>query len=84
MPEVQSLGLFRAQFTPMSTKPPVSVEYKLDVYSDFYKDTFGYRPRWAVTDEQRIQAYDAAAAHLDKLKSTEEGRAILRADGWRV
>lgn len=61
--------------------------------SDFYKDVFGVRPfgdyagqvpRWAVGPKERLRAYRTASRHFQQLKSTPEGRASLRADGWDV
>lgn len=61
----------------------VTDAYKLEVYSDYHKDVFGFRPN-CITDAQRIAAYDAASAYLTRLKSTRSGRAKLRASGWII
>lgn len=49
--------------------------------SDYYKAVFGYRPH-CYTDEERLVAWQAASDRMQVLKSTPEGRAALRADGW--
>ena len=61
-------------------------------YSDYHKDVHGFRPRgWDVPTEtleyrirdleRRIASLDA---YMDHMKSTEEGRARLREEGWYV
>ena len=57
----------------------------VNVLSDYHKDVFGIRlrmngePREAIINELvKIDNY------MDKMKSTPEGRAILREEGWDI
>ena len=57
--------------------------------SDFHKDFFGFRPRYATPKQWRDREYLEAginAIHntMDKMKETAEGRAELREAGWVV
>jgi hypothetical protein len=61
----------------------------LEYASDFYKEVFGVRP-WSIHGRRpswpkdHLRAHRTASRHFQKLKSTPEGRAQLRADGWLV
>ena len=66
-----------------------SVEELQGYFSDFHKDFFGFRPRYATPDQWRDREYLEAginAIHntMDKLKETAEGREELRRAGWVV
>lgn len=66
-----------------------SVEELQGYFSDFHKDFFGFRPRYATPDQWRDRDYLEAAINaihnkMDAMKLTAEGRAELRAGGWVV
>jgi hypothetical protein len=57
--------------------------------SDFHKDFFGFRPRYATPEQWRDREYLVAsikAIHnqMDRMKETRAGREELRAAGWVV
>ena len=58
-------------------------------FQDFYKDFYGYRPRFATNQqwidrEWLIEAISTIHMDMDNLKKTPEGRAQLRAEGWVI
>ena len=65
------------------------VEELQGIFSDFHKDFYGFRPRFATPEEwgnrdwlvERINAIHDA---MDEMKKTPEGRAQLKADGWVI
>lgn len=66
-----------------------SVEELQGYFSDFHKDFFGFRPRYATPEQWRSREYLEAginAIHntMDKMKETYAGRQELRAQGWVV
>jgi hypothetical protein len=66
-----------------------SVEELQSYFSDFHKDYFGFRPRYATPEQWRDREYLEAginAIHntMDAKKLTFEGREELRAAGWVV
>lgn len=52
--------------------------------SDFHKDCFNFRPRNMVTREDAVMIIHACERYLEQMKSTEDGLAQLRADGWNL
>ena len=58
-------------------------------FSDFHKDFYGYRPRFA-TNEQwvdrdwLIERIEVIHGVMDKMKETVDGREELRANGWVI
>jgi hypothetical protein len=57
--------------------------------SDFHKDFFGFRPRYATPEQWRSREYLEASINaihntMDKMKDTRAGRDELRANGWVV
>ena len=53
--------------------------------SDYYKDVFGSRPRGVeLTRENCERIIQQCNTYLDAMKSTAEGRARLREDGWLI
>jgi hypothetical protein len=57
--------------------------------SDFHKDFFGFRPRYATPEQWRSREYLEASINaihnqMDQMKTTPAGRAELRANGWVV
>ena len=67
----------------------MNLEEKCQFLWDFYKDCYGFRPRYFTPKFWTIEAeVDAAIArcdaYLDNMKRTPEGRAELRELGWIV
>ena len=57
--------------------------------SDFHKDFFGFRPRYATPEQWRDREYLETSINtihntIDKMKETYDGRQELRAQGWAV
>jgi hypothetical protein len=57
-----------------------------EIFSDYYKDVHGIRPRWVDHTDRGVlmaglTALDDYMAHM---RSTPEGREQLRDDGWVV
>ena len=73
----------------MRTFDTMSVDELQSYFSDFHKDFYGYRPRFA-TNEQwvnrdwLVERIEVIHAILNKMKETPEGRASLRAEGWNI
>lgn len=66
-----------------------SVEELQSYFSDFHKDFFGFRPRYATPEQWRSREYLEASINaihntMDKMKETYEGRQELRSQGWVV
>jgi hypothetical protein len=58
-------------------------------FSDFHKDFYGYRPRFAtkeqwVNRDWLVERIEVIHAILNKMKETPEGRAQLREEGWNI
>lgn len=57
----------------------------VNVLSDYHKDVFGCRLRMYGEPRQAVIAeLDSLDKYMDAMRSTEEGRAQLRANGWDV
>lgn len=55
----------------------------VDVLSDYHKDVFGYRLRMNGEPREAIIAeLTQIDAYMDRMRSTPEGRAQLREEGW--
>jgi len=55
-----------------------------EIFSDYYKDVHGIRPRWVDHTDRvgliaRLTALDDYMAYM---RSSPEGRELLREDGW--
>ena len=66
-----------------------TVEELQSYLSDFHKDFFGFRPRYATPEQWRDREYLEASINaihntMDKMKETAEGRRELRSQGWVV
>ena len=66
-----------------------TVEELQSYLSDFHKDFFGFRPRYATPEQWRSREWLEAAINaihnqMDRMKATAEGRRELRANGWVV
>ena len=58
-------------------------------FSDFHKDYYGFRPRFATTEQWRdrewlIEHIDSIHDAMDAMKKTAKGREQLRAEGWVI
>jgi hypothetical protein len=56
------------------------------IFSDYYKDVHGVRPRWVDhTDREVLMAgLEALNTYMAYMRSTPEGREELREQGWRI
>jgi thymidine kinase len=66
-----------------------TVEELQGYFSDFHKDFFGFRPRYATPEQWRSREYLEAAINaihntMDAMKETAEGRQELRSQGWII
>ena len=73
----------------MSHFDGLGVEDLQSYFSDFHKDYYGFRPRFATPEQWRdrewlIESIDAIHDAMDERKKTPEGRASLRAEGWQI
>jgi hypothetical protein len=67
----------------------LSVDDLQSYFSDFHKDYYGFRPRFATPEEWRDaewlkQQITYIHDEMDHMKTTPEGRAELRRQGWVV
>jgi hypothetical protein len=67
----------------------MSVDELQSYFSDFHKDYYGFRPRFATPEQWRsrdwlIESINGIHDAMDELKKTPEGRAQLRAEGWVI
>ena len=66
-----------------------SVEELQGYFSDFHKDFYGSRPRFATPEQWRDRAWlessiDGIHTAMDNMKKTFAGREQLRAEGWVI
>jgi hypothetical protein len=66
-----------------------NVEELQGYFSDFHKDFYGMRPRFATPEQWRSREWLEASINaihdaIDVMKKTVSGREQLRADGWVV
>ena len=66
-----------------------SVEELQGYFSDFHKDFFGFRPRYATPEQWRDREWLEAAINaihntMDKMKESYSGREELRIKGWII
>ena len=66
-----------------------NVEELQGYFSDFHKDFYGFRPRFATPEQWRDRSWLEAQINcihnaMDVMKETVEGRKELRANGWVV
>jgi hypothetical protein len=66
-----------------------SVEELQGYFSDFHKDFYGSRPRFATPEQWRsrewlVTSIDGIHTAMDRMKETFAGREELRASGWEV
>jgi hypothetical protein len=55
-------------------------------FSDYHKDVYGYRPRMVDHTDRRavIDGINALDRYMEMMKSTPQGLAQLREEGWCV
>ena len=73
----------------MSSFDGMSVDELQSYFSDFHKDYFGYRPRFATPEEWvnrdwLIEHINSIHDAMDAMKKTPEGRIALRESGWVI
>jgi len=73
----------------MNTFDNMSLDELQSYFSDFHKDFYGFRPRFAtheqwVNRDWLIERIEVIHGVMDKMKETPEGRASLRAEGWVI
>lgn len=57
----------------------------VEALSDYHKDVFGTRLRMnGEPKEAIVRELDRIDAYMDRMRSTPEGRAQLREDGWVI
>ena len=66
-----------------------SVEELQSYFSDFHKDFYGTRPRFATPEQWRSREWletsiNAIHDTMDRMKETYEGRQELRSQGWII
>jgi hypothetical protein len=66
-----------------------SVEELQGYFSDFHKDFYGSRPRFATPEQWRsrewlVRSIDGIHIAMDTMKKTYEGRQELRSQGWII
>jgi hypothetical protein len=66
-----------------------NVEELQGYFSDFHKDYYGFRPRFATPEQWRNRSWlessiNAIHDAMDAMKKTFSGREQLRAEGWVV
>jgi hypothetical protein len=67
----------------------LSLDELQSYFSDFHKDYYGFRPRFATPEQWRnrdwlIQSINGIHDDFDRLKKTPAGRNQLRTDGWQI
>jgi hypothetical protein len=65
------------------------VEELQGYFSDFHKDYYGFRPRFATPEQWRDRSWlesqiNAIHDAMDAMKKTFSGREQLRAEGWVI
>lgn len=73
----------------MSYTEPTELEELQSTFSDFHKDFYGFRPRWASEEHWNSVEWlkaeiDGIHNIMDEMKKTPQGREQLRAQGWLV
>jgi hypothetical protein len=73
----------------MSIDNQTELEELQSIFSDFHKDFFGYRPRFATTEQWNSidwlqEQIDGIHNTMDAMKKTPEGRFALRESGWHI
>lgn len=58
-------------------------------FSDFHKDYYGWRPRFATPEQWRsrdwlVEQIETIHHVMDERKKTPKGRELLRTEGWQI
>jgi len=66
-----------------------NVEELQGYFSDFHKDFYGFRPRFATPEQWRDRSWLEASINgihdaMDAMKKTFSGREQLRSEGWII
>jgi hypothetical protein len=66
-----------------------NVEELQGYFSDFHKDFYGFRPRYSTAEQWNSKEYLVTEINrihdrMDNMKSTAQGRAYLREQGWII
>jgi hypothetical protein len=73
----------------MSVFESMDLDELQSYFSDFYKDFYGFRPRFATAEQWNssewliIHIQDIHDV-MENMKTTPEGRAQLRYEGWSI
>lgn len=67
----------------------MDVDQLQSYFSDFHKDYYGFRPRFATPEQWRnrdwlVEHINDIHNAMDAMKKTAKGREQLRADGWQI
>ena len=67
----------------------LSIDELQSYFSDFHKDYYGFRPRFATHEQWNdrdwlVEHIDGIHNAMDEMKKTLEGRKQLRAQGWII
>ena len=67
----------------------MSVDELQSYFSDFHKDYYGFRPRFATPEQWQnrdwlIESINGIHDAMDAMKKTAKGREQLRAEGWQI
>ena len=73
----------------MSDFNDMTVDDLQSYFSDFHKDYYGFRPRFAtpeqwVNRDWLLEQINGIHDAFDAMKKTESGRELLRAEGWHI
>jgi hypothetical protein len=65
---------------------PYTVAELAQIFWGYYKDVHGVRPRWVdLTDrEVLVKGLESLDSYMESMKSTPEGLAQLREEGWTL
>ena len=70
----------------MKDYSPYTTQELAQIFWDYYKDVHGYRPRWVDHTDRvaLVNGLESLDAYMEAMKSTPEGLAQLREEGWQV
>jgi hypothetical protein len=70
----------------MKDYSPYTTTELAQIFWDYHKDVHGYRPHWVdlTNREVVIEWIESLDWYMESMKSTPEGLAQLREEGWMV
>ena len=73
----------------MSVFQSMDLDELQSYFSDFYKDFYGFRPRFATAEqwndsEWLITSIEGIHETMERMSTTFEGREQLRYEGWSI